>query len=570
MKDPLRHAQGEYYTPRWLAELWLDEAAYDGAPGRRLLDPACGPGVFLEAAIARARRWGLEHGEPPPETARRILAQIHGFERNPASAASARSAYLAAMGECAAGLRPGDVPVRTVDALLSPPQGDPYDLVIGNPPWVRWDYLPEDYRQATMPLWRSYGLFSLGGFASLSGAAKKDLCMLFTYAAADFFLRDGGMLAFLVTEEVFKSKGAGEGFRRFRLGENGPALGVVAAHDFTRLRPFTGVANKAAGIILVRGRSTTYPAPYYRWRRDASGQPVKEMWCAEPVDGATGPWRTYPPGAPGRPPVRASAYLPVLGANANPYGVFWLEVLRALPGGLAEVRNLPELGKSPIPPVQAILEAEPVYPALRGADIQRWRAQPRVHALLVQNPAARAPYPETELRIRWPRAWEYLAPFRRTLLARALYRRYHQRAGRPFYSQFNIGPALLAPFKVVWKRMANDLCAAVVSTWDGPLGCKFVVPLETACFIGVEREDEAHYLCALLNSAPARDFVRSFSAAGRGFGTPSAIARLPLPRFDARDPVHAALARASRLGHQAPPDAPSVDELAERIFRAGP
>ncbi|MGQ9635569.1 MAG: N-6 DNA methylase [Bryobacteraceae bacterium] len=569
MKDPLRHAQGEYYTPRWLAELWLDEAGYDGAPGRRLLDPACGPGVFLEAAIARARRWGRENGEPSTHTGRRILAEIHGLERNATSVAVARAAYLAAMGECAAGLHPEDLPIRTTDALLNPPQGDPYDFVVGNPPWVRWDYLPEDYRQATMPLWRRYGLFSLRGFASLSGGGKKDLCMLFTCAAADCFLRTGGMLAFLVSEEVFKSKGAGEGFRRFRLGSGGTALGVVAAHDFTRLRPFAGVTNKAAGIVLVKGQPTTYPVPYYRWSRGASGKPVKEMLHAEPVSGPAGPWRTYIPGVPSLPLSRANAYQAVLGANANPYGVFWLEVLRALPGGLVEVRNLPELGKSHIQPVRAAIEADLVYPALRGADIRRWSARPGVHVLLVQDPATRAPVPEPELRSRWPRAWEYLEPFRRTLLARALYRRYHQRAGRPFYSQFNIGPALLRPYKVVWKRLANDLCSAVLSTWESSLGCKSAMPLETVCFIGVEQQDEAHYLCALLNSNPARDFVKSFSAAGRGFGTPSAIARLPIPRFDAADPTHALLARCSRLSHLAPDHAPSVDEPAERVLRAG-
>ena len=36
----LRHAQGEYYTPDWLAEHVLDEVGYCGEPGGRLLDPA--------------------------------------------------------------------------------------------------------------------------------------------------------------------------------------------------------------------------------------------------------------------------------------------------------------------------------------------------------------------------------------------------------------------------------------------------------------------------------------------------------------------------------------------------
>jgi hypothetical protein len=108
---------------------------------------------------------------------------------------------------------------------------------------------------------------------------------------------------------------------------------------------------------------------------------------------------------------------------------------------------------------------------------------------------------------------------------------------------------LAAPFKVVWRRMARDLAAAVISEWEGPLGRKSLIPLETTAFIGVETAGEAHYLCALLNSGVVRAFVKSFSAAGRGFGTPSAIGQIAIPRFDPADCRHRALAEASRALH---------------------
>ncbi len=126
------------------------------------------------------------------------------------------------------------------------------------------------------------------------------------------------------------------------------------------------------------------------------------------------------------------------------------------------MRNLPEMGKRPIPAVTAVIEAELVFPAVRGADLQRWKAQPGVHILVVQDPATRCGYAEALMRRKWPRALEYLEQFREELLARALYRKYHQEAGRPFYSQFNIAPETFSPFKVVWKRMSNDLSAAVL------------------------------------------------------------------------------------------------------------
>ncbi len=50
----VRHALGEFYTPAWLAEHVLDQVGYCGQPEARLLDPTCGSGTFLLAAL---RRW---------------------------------------------------------------------------------------------------------------------------------------------------------------------------------------------------------------------------------------------------------------------------------------------------------------------------------------------------------------------------------------------------------------------------------------------------------------------------------------------------------------------------------
>ena len=143
----------------------------------------------------------------------------------------------------------------------------PFDFVVGNPPWIRWGYLSHEYREATLPLWKDYGLFSLRGHAARLGGGEKDFSMLFTYAAADHYLKRGGKLGFLITQEVFKSKGAGEGFRRFRLGEDGEFLEVLGAADFVQIQPFEGASNKTAAIFLRKGKQTEYPVPYILWQR---------------------------------------------------------------------------------------------------------------------------------------------------------------------------------------------------------------------------------------------------------------------------------------------------------------
>ena len=531
---------GEFYTPEWLARLVLDESGYDGAPGRRLLDPSCGPGVFLVLAIERARRHGSAAGEAKRDTARRILADINGFELNPDSAVAARANYLEALGELRDEVPGCEAPVRCLDAILHPEECEQFDYVVGNPPWVRWDYLPTQYRDATLPLWKHYGLFSLKGFQARLGAGKKDLSMLFTYSAADRYLKDGGTLAFVITQEVIKSKGAGEGFRRFRLGAEGPPLKVRCVHDFVKMRPFPSAANKTAAIILTKGEPTVYPVPYYVWDAGEDGVRRKQAWTARPVGSEYGPWQTVMEDTSrlaGSNPYRAR-----LGANANPYGVFWLEIEKVLPDGLVAVRNMPELGKRPIPPVSAVIESELVYPAVRGSDIRPRAAQPGVHVLVVQDAATRRGFPEDVMRRRWPRTMQYLEQFREELLRRALYRKYHEEGRHPFYSQFNVSHETFAPFKVVWKRMSGELTAAVISDWEGPLGRKIVLPLETTAFIGTGTVEEARYLCAILNAGPVGRFVKSFSAAGRGFGTPFAIGQIRFPKFDPENRLHQRLA----------------------------
>ncbi len=84
--------------------------------------------------------------------------------------------------------------------------------------------------------------------------------------------------------------------------------------------------------------------------------------------------------------------------------------------------------------------------------------------------------------------------------------------------------------------------------------------------------DEAHYLCALLNSSLVHELVASHSVAGgKGFGTPSILDYLPLRKFDGADPLHVALAALSRRLHAGAGEQPPEDgDLAEidRLARA--
>jgi len=120
-----------------------------------------------------------------------------------------------------------------------------FDYIVGNPPWVNWEHLPDGYRRAIAPLWVSkYQLFPHRGFDAILGKSKDDISILMTYVMADKLLKDGGKLGFVITQSVFKTTGGGQGFRQFRIpqpdGKFVP-LRVLHVDDMVSLQPFEGL-----------------------------------------------------------------------------------------------------------------------------------------------------------------------------------------------------------------------------------------------------------------------------------------------------------------------------------------
>lgn len=244
-----------------MAELLLDEVGYDGDVSKRLLDPACGSGTFLVLAIQRAKERGQRENLPPVEIAKRVVANIWGFDLNPLAVIAARTNYLFALGDLIKELPRIEIPIYLTDSVLTPTRtsrnlfgrflevftsvgkfqipvewirnggfllsiaaplieemvkseysvdeaitrlkseglivsnneqvvknfytqilelekqgkngiwvrllkntfapvaAGKFDFVVGNPPWVRWEIISEDYREATLKLWKDYKLF---------------------------------------------------------------------------------------------------------------------------------------------------------------------------------------------------------------------------------------------------------------------------------------------------------------------------------------------------------------------------------------------------------------------------
>jgi hypothetical protein len=450
-----------------------------------------------------------------------------------------------------------------------------FDYVVGNPPWVNWEHLPDEYRRAIKPIWERYGLFPHGGMDTILGKGKKDISMLMTFTVADGLLRVGGKLGFVITQSVFKTAGAGQGFRQFRIPQtNGKFVPLKVLHvdDMVSLQPFEGASNRTAVMVLEKGKQTSYPVPYTLWRKvrgarftydstleEVTKATVRLNFVAEPVDPGdlTSPWLTAR-----RKAIKAirkvlgkSDYVAHEGVNTGgANAVYWVDIVYKRPDGLVTVRNITEGAKVKVDEVTETVEMDLLYPLLRGRDVQRWKAEPSAYIIMVQDPVKRSGIDEKKIQEFYPRTYGYLKHFEKVLRERAAFKRYFTRKDRynkvvetgPFYSMFDVGTYTFAPWKVMWTRLAK-IEAAVVGLHEN----KPIVPQETITLVECSNANEAHYICALVNSSPFQFAAISYSQeGGKSMGSMHILDNIRIPRFDPKDDLHRRLAKLSEKAHE--------------------
>ena len=159
-----RRMLGQHFTPEPLVRLVCGLGIND--PAARVLDPACGDGIFLRGAIARLKQLGREQIAP---------GQVCGFEIDPAHAA-------------AAGRIPG-TSIETCDFFARAPH-PAFHSIVGNFPFVRQELLAQRKKQM-LDIVRREWRAEFPAIRELSGRA--DLYLYFFFHAARFLLPGGRM-----------------------------------------------------------------------------------------------------------------------------------------------------------------------------------------------------------------------------------------------------------------------------------------------------------------------------------------------------------------------------------------
>jgi len=79
-----------------------------------------------------------------------------------------------------------------------------------------------------------------------------------------------------------------------------------------------------------------------------------------------------------------------------------------------------------------------------------------------------------------------------------------------------------------------------------------IVPQETVTLVECSIGNEAHYICALVNSLPFQFTAISYSQeSGKSMGSMHILKHIRIRRFDPKHPVHCRLAELSAAAHEA-------------------
>jgi type II restriction/modification system DNA methylase subunit YeeA len=494
--------------------------------------------------------------------------------------------------------------VSVIRNAFAPVLKDRFDYVVGNPPWVNWENLPEEYRKISRPLWDYYGMSKVVS----TGAFKKDLAMLFLVRCFDLYLKPGGKLGFLIPFTLFKTQ-AGAGFRAFLARRTK----VHVVHDLVTLYPFEGATNRTSAIVIekicevdtskipnnmretclkafnnayeenVRGirhiiwiNPSNKPIPTDKPLEDVLREVKRYEAVIMPIEyrNPESPWMQITPrvtNAVRKLLTGTQHYEAHSGVYVALNQIYYVQIKNETPDGMLIITNPPEPGaKKKVGQIEAIVEPDLIYPLLRGKDVKRWYAECKDRYVIIpHNPTTGKPYKPEDMKVEFPNTYSYLIQYKEELKKRSIKpflslrekikkakleaerKKAEEELDKNFYIIDNIGTYTFAPYKVVWGAISGAISGkatsfevAVVDTVNN----RPVVPDHSVMLVPTNSLEEAYYLAGLMNSIIIRTVVASYSYE---IGQYTHILKIiKIPKYDLNDNLHKKIAELSRRAHE--------------------
>ncbi|WP_220491127.1 Eco57I restriction-modification methylase domain-containing protein [Pseudoalteromonas sp. SG43-4] len=442
-----------------------------------------------------------------------------------------------------------------------------FDLIVGNPPWVRWSALPIDYREKVKTTCEEYEIFSETKF---HGGNELDISGMITYTTSDKWLKFGGKLVFVITQTHFQSPSS-QGFRSFKINDSA-FLSPIFVEDLKNLKPFPDAANKTVivGFQKDRIQSNPYPVEYNIWHsKKGYKKALKESQSlddihvgiervtmeANPVGELNSPWAIMNIGEFEKTKnIRGKSQWISgrKGVTADLNGVYMVEIFDVdVKRHLVLIETRPDAGKKDIGVAKKFwIEPDLLFPMVKGAsDFSAYKFSPKrdLYHLVPNEAITKKILLDAEERLEndFPETYKYLQTYEDLLLDRSTYKA--RLSKYAFYHIYNVGSYSFAPYKVMWAEQSGTFKAAVCSSKDVPLmGDRPYVPDHKVYFVDCSSKVAAHYLCGLLNCSLVKHYIESHTIS---IQVSNIFKHLELPKLDGTCKSSLRLANISELLH---------------------
>jgi len=436
-----------------------------------------------------------------------------------------------------------------------------FDIVIGNPPWVRVhnvddrakDFLYREFVAVRESAWQR------GAEAASAGrgfAAQVDLAALFAERAVTL-VREGGTIALLVPAKLWRSL-AGGGIRSHLLEETN----IVELHDLTESPQLFDAAVYPSILVARRTCSEVDAHPADTIRAVVHHRKSVIHWTLDgrclPFDTTPGsPWLILPPEVraafnrvrdAGVSMAESAVGRPLLGVKTGCNEAFVVRLSAEQPQRTLE--NAHDVASVESADTIGLVEHQLLRPLHRGETIRPWKLGPSPEKIIWTH-GAHGPLPQLP-----PRTLEWLGSWKRELE-----RRSDVRGRAPWWTIFRTDSATTASPRVAWSDFGRSPRAAVLAAGDSTV-------LLNSCYVAHCNDlTDAFTLAALLNSPVIASWLNALAEPARGgyhryLGWTVALMPVPTGWTDARR-ILAPLAERAMCG-----EAPSADALLAATIEA--
>ena len=432
------------------------------------------------------------------------------------------------------------------------------DVVLGNPPWVSYRYMSGAFKTRFRSECQAAGLWVGGNVAT-----HQDLAGYFYVQAALLYMRRTGRLAMVMPYAVLSR----QGYSPFRKGEVKRAGQVAFRLRFTAAWTFGAEVQPLFPVpscvlfaeVHDASSAASLPAQLQAFTGTLPRRSASASEADAHLNAATAPWPAEAglAGKPGSPYHRDFRQ----GAILVPRRLVLVEPA-PMPGMLPPSPAFPMVrgrtgtqDKEPwkaVEPPQGTLERIFLCPVLLGESIAPFRVLTPKQAVIPYDVERQADNAHATLqqqgvlldakeaaRRGYPRLAQWLEK------TETLWER-HKRSPMSFLEQCDYYGKLsrqfpIAPIRVVYTASGTNLAACVIRDIESIIDSSLY-------WMPTERLQEASYLCGILNSEALRSGVERYQSQGqwgaRHFS--KHVFNLPIPRFDAANPLHGELAQAAQ------------------------